>query len=101
MKLAVKEIVVLLIGVSITLSLTIFSQMDLLRFENFNDTFILFFVAIGAIIYIVYKRIGEAEEEIDKVKEDYFKLGERLKIYEKFINLEARLIALEKNGKKK
>mgnify|MGYP001562740396 FL=1 len=59
-------------------------------------------IGISAIIYVVYKRIGEIDKDIEDIKTDYNKLNERLKIHNQLINLEARIIALEdKHGKRK
>ena len=73
--------------------------------ENFSlqDILILIIIFTTVIIYVIYKRIGEIEGDIEDGKKDYKKIDERLKIHKQLINLEARLIVLEKeqNGKKK
>jgi|SRR3989344_1580258 len=100
MNVQAKELLIILIGVIISLIITIFFQDN--EEISIENIFILLIVAIAFIIYVVYKRIGELDEEIISTKEQYKKLEERLKIHQQLINIEARLIVLEnKNGKKK
>lgn len=100
MNVQAKELLIILIGVIISLIITIFFQDN--EEISIENIFILLIVAIAFIIYVVYKRIGELDEEIISTKEQYKKLQERLKIHQQLTNIEARLIVLEnKNGKKK
>lgn len=101
MKIQAKEILIIIMGVAITIILTILFENKLIDVGNFSskDVLILVVVAIIAIVYIIYKRIGEIDEDIENIRKDYYKLDERLKISNQLINLEARVIALEK-GKK-
>ena len=100
MNVQAKELVIILIGIVASLLLSLLFP----NYEEFSmeNIFILLIVAVAFIIYVVYKRIGELDEEIISTKEQYQKLEERLKIHQQLTNIEARLIALEnKNGKKK
>jgi len=64
---------------------------------------LLVFAVSTFLIIIFYKRTGEIEQELGIIKREQEDLDERLKIYDKFVQLEARIIALEnrKNGKKR
>ena len=105
MKIQAKEILVILIGIVGTLILTISFENRLINLGSITlqDILILIIISIIAIIYVIYKRMDEIEDDIENIKKDYNKLDERLKIHKQLINLDARLIALEKekNGKKK
>ena len=105
MKIEAKQILIILLGIVGATIITILSKNELTGFENleFKDIFILLVLSVSAIIYVIYRRIGEIDGEIENVKKNYEKLNERLKINNQLTNLEARLIYLErnKNGKKR
>ncbi|MFA4953624.1 MAG: hypothetical protein WC584_05350 [Candidatus Pacearchaeota archaeon] len=101
MVISAKEILIILIGIvgSAIIGLII-------RILNFNSSSLSFMgwilmivIAVSLLIVLMYKRLNEINEDLDKQKENYNKLDERLKIYKMFVNLEARIVALEnKNG---
>lgn len=107
MKIQAKEILIIAIGIITLPLITIFSKyFKFINLENPtpNDIFILLILVVIVIIYVIYKRTGEIDKEIDDIKQDYDKLNEKLKIHSQLINLEARIISLEKetdNGGKK
>ena len=103
MKIQAKEILIIILGVLVTFVLTILSENKLSNFGNFDiNTLVPLFVLVAAIIYVVYKRIGEIDNELDRVKKEHKHLNEKLKIHEKLIDIISRVMALERriNDKK-
>lgn len=103
MNINAKETLIILIGLTGTILTTIILKNSWLNFETFSliNISIIVIVGIIALIYIVYKRIEELEEEIEKTNAKNKELDKRFKIYAELTKLDARLIALEKNGKNK
>lgn len=104
MDISAKDYLLIIFGIIGTLILSIVFGNKLSNLGSFSlsDILILITIGISAIIYVVYKRIGEIDKDIEDIKTDYNKLNERLKIHNQLINLEARIIALEdKHGKRK
>ncbi len=97
MEIKAKEILIIFISLIGAILLAIISQNKVVDFSNlsFNDFIILFLITISSLIFIVYKRIGEVDNNVDNVKNKYNKLNERLKFYINLTRLEARIIALE------
>ena len=102
MNIQAKEILILTLGVIATLILTVLFENNIINLESFSskDVTIITIIAIVMIIYVLYKRIEEIDNEINNTRKEHKKLEERLKIHNHLINIEAKLIALErKNGK--
>lgn len=105
MELDAKELLIIFLGIAGTLIFTLAFGNKLANYENLSsfDYILLLILSVIAVILVIYKRIGELGKDIEDVKKLYDRLDERLKIHDKLINLEARIISLEnyKHGKKK
>ncbi|HLA23220.1 MAG TPA: hypothetical protein VJZ93_01655 [Candidatus Nanoarchaeia archaeon] len=104
MKISSKDILVSSLSIVGAFLLTILFGRKLPQLESFSfyDILLLVAIAVAVLVYVIYKKIGEVEMEIDFLKNDNAKFNERLKINDKLINLEAKVIALEKYyGKKR
>jgi len=103
MKIQAKEILLLILGIAFTLILSLLfgDKLNNPQKLSFLDIIILIGLVIIFIVFFLYKKIREVDVDVNSVRKNYNKLNEKLKIHEQLINLEARIIALEKgkNGK--
>jgi len=105
MAISAKEIVILLLGVifSIFLFFVPLSQLIQSITKEISTTDIAIGITLFIVIIVVYlliiKKIREVDEDIKKINIEQRRLDEKLKIHEQLINLEARIITLEKGGK--
>ena len=105
MDLSAKDYLSIFIGIIATLIIAFLfgNKINNVGTFSLSDTLLLLVLGIIAIIYFVYKRMGEIDEDIEDSKKNLSKLDERLKIYKLLINLESRIINLENinNDKKR
>jgi len=102
-----KDYLLILLGIigTLILSLTFGNKLNSLESFSLSDILLLTVIGISAIVYFIYKRLGEIENDIDEFKKDYIKLNENLKKIEDLINIKVDIIELQKevfkNGKKR
>ena len=102
-KITAKDIIIILIGIIGTLLLSLLiPQEKLIKFNfNVNDYFWMLALSIIAIIYILYRKTNEINEELIKYDNNQKRLEEKLKIHEQLIDIKAAIKELQKNGNKK
>ena len=100
MAISSKEITLLFISLVAAVILSFFLP-KFLNWKNLDimDLFIFLILVVIMIIWVIYTKIREVNDDLDQQKMEIKKLDERLKIHNQLVNLEARLIALEKGGK--
>jgi len=107
MRLSAKEWLIIFVGFIITLFFMIvsfnisFNKIDISSILIIIISLFVISVVVAFVFGIIYKRIGEIDKVLDEQEINQKRLEEKLKIHEILINLEARVIALEKQYGKK
>jgi hypothetical protein len=101
-----KEIVLFFMGIIglplLSFMLTYFNfnlKFNLSNFLKISDVLIILVIYTIIIVFVIYTKIRERDEDINEIKVEQKRLGEKLKIHQQLIDLEARVITLEKGGK--
>ena len=101
-----KEIILLLISIItiplLSFLLTYFNldlKFNLNNFLKISDLLIILFIYTLIIVFVIYTKIKEVNEEIIEIKKEQKRLDEKIKIYKDIDYLKARVNLLEKGEK--
>lgn len=99
MAVTAKEILIIFIGIVGFPFLVLLAKVMDFQSLNFFGGILIAILVVTFLILLMYKRLNEINDDLEKQNQKYLELDKRLKMYEKLTNLEARIIALEnKNG---
>jgi len=102
MTISSKEIILLIIGVIVSIILTLFpllKNIKLYSFETVYGILIITLIILGVLLWAFHRENNEIKEDLENQKTEQTKLGEKLKIHEQLIDMKAEIKELQKRCK--
>ena len=101
MAITAKEITIILLGIIGSVLVGLLININIKFTDQLKDNitiFLIIVITVSVIIFILYRKFGEVDRELENQKLEQKRLNEKLKIYDRLSKIEKRIF--EEDGDK-